>query len=226
MSGARNIMNKTISTTLISGAAFGLSLSVLAETPANISGSWKIDSQNGPTPICAFEQVGDNLTGSCIGPNAKGTITGTIIGTQVRWRWQWVTYAGNSSGAFDFTGTLRPDNTVTGLLSRQTGLSLNFTARRQSTAPATAQQSPAQQTSQARQIQKYQPPLTAQQIAHPSNFYEQHEAALATYDNDLVTVARARFKDMNAQLQWLGQAQQQRDANDINRTKPLVYPVR
>jgi hypothetical protein len=76
-------MNKTILSILISGAIFGLSLSVLAETgPVNISGSWKIESQNGPTPICAFEQVGDNLTGSCIGPNAKGSITGTIIGLQ------------------------------------------------------------------------------------------------------------------------------------------------
>jgi hypothetical protein len=96
-----------------------------------ISGPWKIDSQNGPSPICGFEQAGNNLTGSCIGPNAKGTITGTIVGDQVRWRWQWVAYTANSSAAFDFIGTLTPNNTITGWVFRRgTNLSLNFTAKR------------------------------------------------------------------------------------------------
>lgn len=71
----------------------------------------------------------------CVGPNAKGVITGTIIGDQVRWSWLWVTYAGNSersAGTFVFTGTLRPDNSITGMVGRlETGSSLNFAAKRQ-----------------------------------------------------------------------------------------------
>ena len=111
-------------------AALGFSTLASAEVaPVNISGPWKIDSGNGPSPVCGFEQAGNNLTGSCIGLKAKGTITGTIIGEQVRWHWQWVTYAGNVAAAFDFIGTLRPDNTITGMIERRDiGLSVNFTA--------------------------------------------------------------------------------------------------
>jgi hypothetical protein len=73
---------------------------------------------------------------------------------------------------------------------------------------------------------KYRPPLTPQQIAHPSNWYEQYEVALSAFDADLVAVARARGKDATKTLDWLESAQQQRDANNINKTKPLIYPVR
>src|ERR1035441_4414683 len=103
----------------IVGTGVFLSSASAEVAPVNISGPWKIDSQNGPSPICGIEQTGNNLTGSCIGPNAKGTITGKIIGEQVRWRWQWVTYTGNSAAAFDFIGTLRPDNTISGIIERQ-----------------------------------------------------------------------------------------------------------
>ncbi len=63
-------------------------------------------------------------------------------------------------------------------------------------------------------------------MAHPSNMYEQYEVALSAYDNDLVNVANSRFHDQTQILEWLEKAQQQRDANEINRTKALVYPVR
>jgi hypothetical protein len=115
----------------IGGGGVVLSSTSAEGAPVNISGPWIIDSQNGPSPICGFEQAGNNLTGSCIGPKAKGTITGTIIGEQVHWRWQWVTFTSNSAAAFDFVGTLRPDNTITGMVERrEIGLSLNFTARK------------------------------------------------------------------------------------------------
>ena len=73
---------------------------------------------------------------------------------------------------------------------------------------------------------KYRPPLTPQQIAHPSNIYEQFHVALSAYDDDLVRVAMVRFSYDSKRLEWLEKAQQQRDANEINRTKPLIYPVR
>jgi hypothetical protein len=73
---------------------------------------------------------------------------------------------------------------------------------------------------------KFRPPLTPQQIAHPSNYYEQYWAALSAYDEDLVRVAQVRFSKDAQRLAWLQKAQQQRDANNINRTKSLIYPVR
>jgi hypothetical protein len=73
---------------------------------------------------------------------------------------------------------------------------------------------------------KYRPPLAHQQIAHPSNYYEQYLVALSAYDEDLVRVAQVRFSSNAQRLAWLEKAQQQRDANNINKTKPLIYPVR
>ena len=89
--------------------------------------------------------------------------------------------------------------------------------------PTTA---PPDQADAARQTRKYRPPLTPQQIAHPSNTYEQFHVALSAYDVDLVRIAMVRFSYDSQRLDWLEKAQQQRDANNINRTKPLIYPTR
>lgn len=125
-------MNLRFSFLVICAAAVGFSISASAEAPpVDISGAWKIDSQNGPVPVCGFKQVGNNLTGSCAGPNAQGTITGAMNGREVRWRWQWVTYAGKNAAAFEFVGTVGSDNTVTGVVERrEIGFSVNFTAKR------------------------------------------------------------------------------------------------
>jgi hypothetical protein len=57
----------------------------------------------------------------------------------VRWRWQWVANARHAAGAFDFTGTLLPDNTIAGTVERrEIGFSSNFTAKNQSIATAAA----------------------------------------------------------------------------------------
>jgi len=44
------------------------------QAAVNISGNWKIDSQNGPSPLCGFIQNGDNFIGSCTGPTAVGNL--------------------------------------------------------------------------------------------------------------------------------------------------------
>jgi hypothetical protein len=136
-------MGRTIALSIVVLLAIGGTRAVVpkavAQTaPVSISGSWQIVSQNnGPSPVCVFEQAGNDFTGSCIGPNAKGAITGTITGDQPRWHWQWVAYGGHFSGSFDFMGTLKPNNTITGvILRRGTDLSLNFTAERQSVSAA------------------------------------------------------------------------------------------
>ena len=76
------------------------------------------------------------------------------------------------------------------------------------------------------QLHKYRPPLTPEQVAHPSNYHQQSLVALSAYDEDLVRIAFVRFTYNDQRLAWLEKAQQQRDANNINRTKPLIYPVR
>jgi hypothetical protein len=99
---------------------------------ADISGAWKIDAEGGISPVCSFAQVGSELSASCVGPEAAGTLTGAMDGPTVQWRWQWVTHVGRNSGSFSFTGTLGADNEITGQVERpETSLSLTFTAKRQ-----------------------------------------------------------------------------------------------
>jgi hypothetical protein len=73
---------------------------------------------------------------------------------------------------------------------------------------------------------KYRPPLTQYQIDHPNGSYQQLLVALMAFDADLVAIAWARHESDIRMLDWLMRAQQQRNANDINRTKPLIYPTR
>jgi hypothetical protein len=97
---------------------------------AELTGAWKIDTRDGPAPLCIFVQVGDTLNGSCSGHQAAGTVTGTVVGPAVRWRWQLVTAASNAAAAFDFVGVVGADNTMTGVAGRrETGLSLDFKAK-------------------------------------------------------------------------------------------------
>jgi hypothetical protein len=107
----------------------------LISTPSQsteISGAWKIGTQGGPVPLCNMVQAGDKLSGWCVGPFATGTLTGAVVGQTVRWRWQWVRRDGKTAAAFDFMGTLRPDDTITGIVERpEIKMSLNFTAKRQ-----------------------------------------------------------------------------------------------
>ena len=54
-----------------------------------------------------------------------------VVGSAVRWRWQWVTYGGNAAASFDFAGTVTPNNRMTGTLKRrETGWSITFAAKR------------------------------------------------------------------------------------------------
>jgi hypothetical protein len=116
-----------------------------ASTPASsadIHGAWKINTRGGPVPLCHFVQSANNVRGTCVGPQAAGTVTGTVDGQTVRWRWQWVTYVGNAAAGFDFVGTLGADNTITGTVERrEIGMSLSFTAERQAVSGVLTNQS-------------------------------------------------------------------------------------
>jgi hypothetical protein len=96
----------------------------------NVSGEWKIDAQNGAKPLCRFVQTGDDLVGTCTGPQAAGKIVGTVSGKIVKWQWQWVTYANPSSGTWEFRGTAGEGNSITGTI-QQADRSTTFRAMKQ-----------------------------------------------------------------------------------------------
>jgi predicted aspartyl protease len=95
-------------------------------------GMWKIFTTGGPVPLCILTQkMGNNLNGSCVGPQAAGTINGTVVGSVVQWQWQWTSCVGNGAGALEFLGTLQSDDTISGKVERkEDGLSFDFTGRR------------------------------------------------------------------------------------------------
>jgi len=212
---------------------------------AELSGAWKIDTRGGPSPLCGLVQVGNNLSGSCVGPNATGTVIGTVVGPAVRWRWQWTAYGSNAAAAFDFTGILQPDNSMTGVIERrEIGLSLNFTATRQSGAAGAPAVSKAQAQPQwTKEMQEdwdrrntpvmptpsqeqQQAPLTAKgrEIAAADRAFANRSGEDA-FDRDLVVRANNLFGSFGTQEQmrqrdaWLTVQQQVRFRNQIEMRK-------
>jgi hypothetical protein len=122
----------------------GFTTLMLASSPAsaaNVSGTWSASAvfqQNGQivyttTPVCTFEQSGDQLTGTCKGPHAGGPITGTANGTNVSWRWEATANATGKTGVSTWTGTLDADGVIRGHMSGSSmpGVTAPFTAQRQ-----------------------------------------------------------------------------------------------
>jgi hypothetical protein len=124
-------------------ALIGLALAVSVPARADdidFSGAWSISGHivtgnllTTVSPICAFRQTGDRLTGSCKGPNAAGAATGVAEGRNISFQWRHV--AANAvglSGVSTFRGALGPDNVVRGFwtISRLPNASGSFTAQR------------------------------------------------------------------------------------------------
>jgi hypothetical protein len=98
----------------------------------NIAGTWAVQGsiQSGDllmsaTPTCKFEQVGDRLAGTCIGPNAAGPLSGVVSGDAVSWTWTHrATTAVGNTGVTGFNGTyvdahlIRGTMTSTGIAAR------------------------------------------------------------------------------------------------------------
>jgi hypothetical protein len=106
-------------------------LMVAAISPAlaeDISGTWSIDGQ--VTPICAFTQTDNNLTGSCKGPSSSGSLTGTVAGQNVQWTYTWIGQPQRTRGVFEFTGTVDANRMSGKVLIN--GKSQSFTARKTS----------------------------------------------------------------------------------------------
>ncbi len=91
----------------------------------NIAGTWQVAGQaaaNGvimtANPTCEFEQVGQRVSGTCIGPNATGPLTGVVSGRSVSWTWthRATTLAG-ISGVTNFNGTYVDRHLIRGEMS-------------------------------------------------------------------------------------------------------------
>jgi hypothetical protein len=110
------------------GVAFGMALCAAGAADAqsvNIAGTWNVQGaiQVGGTlfsaaPTCKFEQVGDRLAGTCIGPNAAGPLTGVVSGRAVSWTWTHrATDAVGNSGVTDFDGVYVDRHLIRGTMT-------------------------------------------------------------------------------------------------------------
>jgi hypothetical protein len=125
------------------GAAIGLALMISSSAPADevdFSGAWSVSGRiitgsllTYVSPICTFHQAGDQLTGSCKGPNGAGSASGAIDGADISWQWRIIaTNAIGINGLSTFRGTLGRDHVIRGswTFSRLPRASGEFTAQK------------------------------------------------------------------------------------------------
>jgi hypothetical protein len=107
---------------------------------ADLAGTWAVSSTiiahghvvGTATPICKFSQAGNQLTGFCKGPNARGPASGIVDGAGLAWQWSTsATTAVGLSGVQSFRGRIYPDGVIRGT-SRSSNLPGRgtFTAQR------------------------------------------------------------------------------------------------
>jgi hypothetical protein len=95
-----------------------------AQTP-NLAGAWKVSGKITcigavmiVTPTCTFRQVGGRLGGECVGPNARGPLSGVVGGSKVSWTWQHqATTSDGISGSTAFSGTLSSPRAISGTMT-------------------------------------------------------------------------------------------------------------
>jgi hypothetical protein len=94
------------------GAALFAAGAASAQTP-NISGVWRVQGQirygaafEADMPTCTFRQTGGVLGGVCVGPHARGPLSGMIAGKRVSWTWSHAaTNAVGLNGRTQFNGS-------------------------------------------------------------------------------------------------------------------------
>lgn len=124
-------------------AVIGLVLAISSGARADevdFSGAWSVSGRiitgnllTSVSPICVFRQAGDQLTGSCKGPNSAGSASGLIHGADISWQWRLTpTNSVGLGGLATFRGTLGRDRVVRGswTFSRLPRASGDFTAQR------------------------------------------------------------------------------------------------
>jgi len=107
---------------------FGLGLtagSAASAQPVNIAGTWHVAGEAvagaityTAYPTCEFEQVGERVSGTCIGPNATGPLSGVVSGRSVSWSWTHrATTLVGLSGVTNFNGTYINSHLIRGAMS-------------------------------------------------------------------------------------------------------------
>ena len=102
-----------------------LAASAAGAQSVNIAGTWEVAGQMvaggavyAANPTCKFEQVGERVSGTCIGPNATGPVTGVVSGRSVSWTWtHGATTLVGISGVTNFDGTYVDRHLIRGEMS-------------------------------------------------------------------------------------------------------------
>jgi len=133
-------MNMNINFKHVLALAAPLSITCAPALAADFSGEWSVSGQiiSGnlitiASPLCRFQQNGNQLTGICTGPNSRGSAAGFVNGASLSIQWQMMATDNiGLSGVSSFNGTLGPDNVVRGLwtYSGRPGARGQFSAQR------------------------------------------------------------------------------------------------
>lgn len=131
-----------ITRTLFAGALFGAGLTLSVPALADsYEGTWHVRGQmRGPNgrvvagiaPVCQLVQRGNQLSGECTGPSARGPASGVVNGDNATWEWTaTATNSNGQSGVAVFQSTIGRDNVMRGTFtgSSQPGLTGTFTAQ-------------------------------------------------------------------------------------------------
>ena len=127
----------------VAGALFGAALALAAPASAQMAdftGTWSFSGQmmQGTllltvAPVCSLQQTGNQVAGTCKGPNAAGPATGLASGTNLSLQWMGTaTDPLGRTGISVFQGTLGPDNVIRGSWTTSTmpGASGPFAAQK------------------------------------------------------------------------------------------------
>lgn len=115
------------------------SVAIVAAAPraadaAGASGRWSVTGHGADgssvTPVCQVVQSGSRVSGTCVGPNGRGSIAGSISGATIAFQWRTVaTTRVGFTGTVTFRGVMERDGAVHGTYSFARG-SGSFTMRR------------------------------------------------------------------------------------------------
>ena len=109
---------------------------------ANFAGTWAVsgsmDTPDGAmrvSPVCAFKQDGDRITGTCKGPSYLGSVEGAVDGEHIVWHWYGIAKndVQTPNVTTTFKGELGDDGFIRGVWTNSIvpeGASGEFTAQR------------------------------------------------------------------------------------------------
>jgi hypothetical protein len=122
----------------LAGFALAFSAVNIADA-ADFAGTWSVSGRLGnpvvatSAPVCVFRQTGNAISGTCKGPNAIGSVDGSVNGRAIFWQWHTIaTNAFGLNGTATYRGAWGSDGVVRGTWthSRRPGYYGPFTAQK------------------------------------------------------------------------------------------------